>query len=162
MSETKQSVSVGGVIVRILFTGLLAACLVFIFANSGQIGEISSGRSAQVTELLNSILARAGIARALSETTVRKLAHFAEFALMGFLMMLTLRVYTRRIIAFIAWPLFFGLLTAVMDELLQYFVPGRTSSVIDVLLDFSGVLGGMFAGLCILLVLGGFFRLLRL
>ena len=72
--------------------------------------------------------------------------------------MLCLRVYTRHFVRHVSWPLFFGLLTAVIDETIQLYVPGRSSSVKDVLLDFSGVLTGLFIALLILL----FFRLCRL
>ena len=40
---------------------------------------------------------------------------------------------------------------AVIDETIQLYVPGRTSSTLDVLLDFSGVLCGLFVTLLILL-----------
>ena len=43
----------------------------------------------------------------------------------------------------------------MIDETIQLYVPGRTSSVKDVLLDFSGVLAGLFVAFLILL----FFRL---
>ncbi len=82
---------------------------------------------------------------------MRKLAHFAEFALLGFWFMLCLRVYTRRFVRHTGWPLFFGLLVANLDELIQLYVPGRSSSVRDVFLDFLGVLAGLFAALLLLL-----------
>ena len=56
--------------------------------------------------------------------------------------MLSLRVYTRRILSHISWPLFFGLLAGVLDEGIQMFADGRGSDVRDVVIDFSGVVFG--------------------
>lgn len=145
------------ILFRVLFTAALAATVYFIFSNSLEIARESSARSQQVMELLNSLLGRVGLGP-LSEHFVRKMAHFCEFSLLGFWFMLCLRVYTRHFVRHVSWPLFFGLLTAVIDETIQLYVPGRSSSVKDVLLDFSGVLTGLFIALLILL----FFRLCRL
>ena len=76
-------------------------------------------------------------------------------SVLGFWFMLCLRVYTRHFVRHVSWPLFFGLLVAVTDETIQLYVPGRTSSTLDVLLDFSGVVSGLFVALVILL----FFRM---
>ena len=145
------------ILFRVLFTLALVATVYFIFANSLELARESSARSKEVMELLNGLLGRVGLGP-LSEHTVRKLAHFGEFSLLGFWFMLCLRVYTRHFVRHVSWPLFFGLLTAVIDETIQIYVPGRTSSVKDVLLDFSGVLTGLFLALLILL----FFRLCAL
>ena len=85
----------------------------------------------------------------LSEHTVRKLAHIAEFALLGFFLTCCLRVYTKRLFAFCAWPLLFGLFIAVCDEFLQRFVPGRSGSIKDIFIDFTGVCGGTAVAICI-------------
>ena len=124
--------------------------MAFIFKNSLQIAEASSARSRQAMQLLNGVLETVG-AGPFSEYFVRKLAHFAEFALLGFWFMLCLRVYTRRFVRHSGWPLFFGLLVADIDELIQLYVPGRSSSVRDVFLDFIGVLAGLLFALLLLL-----------
>ena len=155
--ETKRKTSVLLILVRILFTGCLIYSIWFIFQNSLQIAQASSERSQQVQEILNALAAKVGLGP-FSLHTVRKMAHFAEFSVLGFWFMLCLRVYTRHFVRHVSWPLFFGLLTAVIDETIQLYVPGRSSSVKDVLLDFSGVLTGLFIALLILL----FFRLCRL
>ena len=41
----------------------------------------------------------------LSEHLIRKLAHFSEFALEGFLLMLCIRVYTKHFVRHMSWPL---------------------------------------------------------
>lgn len=139
-------------IFQVLFTCFTIATILFIFSNSMEIAQVSSGKSAAVTEFLNKILRKLGFGLQLTEHRVRKLAHFTEYAMLGFWLMLTLRVYTRRILTHIFFPLFMGLFIPVADETLQLFVSGRSGEVKDVLIDFSGVLVGLFCALFLLLL----------
>lgn len=140
------------VLIRVLFTAILLGTVVFIFSNSHQAGALSGIRSERVTAWVNAAFAKVGLGVTISELAIRKLGHLAEFMLLGFWLMLTLRVYTRRVVAFISWPLLAGLLVAVCDEFYQTFVPGRSGQMSDVLIDFAGVLLGIVAAmLCILL-----------
>lgn len=150
----------GGLARKILFTLLSFAIVLFIFANSAQIGELSGARSQWVMELLNRLLSGAGVGFRFSHFLVRKLAHFAEYALLGFWLAMNLRIYTRRMLPHISWPLLGGLLTAVTDESLQTLIPGRDGQVADVLIDFGGVLAGVLAWL-LLRFIWQLFRLRR-
>ena len=134
---------------RVIFTAALLACILFIFRNSMQTGEVSSARSQAVTTLVNGFLGKFGLGP-LSEHIIRKLAHFSEFMLEGFLLMLCLRVYTKHVLKHVSWPILGGLLTALTDETIQLFVPGRSSQVTDVWIDFSGVMTGLIVGLILL------------
>ena len=72
------------------------------------------------------------------EHTIRKLAHFLQFACLGLLWCKTFasfRVSNRTSTGYI---LLLCLLTAVTDEYIQLFSLGREGKVMDVLLDFSG------------------------
>ena len=135
---------------RILFTCCLVYSVVFIFQNSLQIAEQSNLRSEQVQQIVNELAGTVGMGP-FSLLVVRKMAHFAEFMMMGFWFMLCLRVYTRHFIKHVSWPLFLGLGTAVTDETIQLFVDGRGSSVKDVWIDFAGFLVGLFVALLILM-----------
>ncbi len=139
---------------RVLFTLFALWAVLFIFRNSMETADLSSSRSTAFTALLNGVLSSLGIS-ALSEGVVRKLAHFAEFALLGFLLTLCVRVYTPRYLRYCCWPLLIGLCVANLDETIQLYVDGRSSSVIDVWIDFGGVCSGLAAGLlvCVLLSL---------
>lgn len=93
-----------------------------------------------------------GAANHLTDHIVRKLAHFCEYALEGFLLTLCLRVYTRHFFVHISWPILGGLLTALTDETIQMFSDGRSSQLTDVWLDFSGGMAGILVGLfCLVL-----------
>lgn len=139
---------------RVIFTAALLACIAFIFRNSLEEGALSSARSRAVMERVNGLLAHLSIGP-LSEYTVRKLAHLAEYALEGFLLMLCLRVYTAHFVRHISWPLLGGLTTAVLDETIQLYRSGRSSQVTDIWVDMAGVVAGAFAALIILLIVLG-------
>ncbi len=157
--ETSLLPTVLLVIFRVLFTGFALYTTYFIFSNSMEIGAASSLRSAEVTAAINEALRAVGLSP-LTEALVRKLAHFGEFLVLGFWFMLCLRVYTRHYIRHISWPLLLGLLIANMDELIQRYVSGRSSSVVDVWIDFGGVCAGVCAALLILLIASSVWYLL--
>ena len=135
---------------RVIFTLALIGCIAFIFSNSMKIASVSTVSSSRVLTLLQAALRRLGhpaLAQRLTDHIVRKLAHFCEYALEGFLLTLCLRVYTRHFFVHISWPILGGLLTALTDETIQMFSDGRSSQLTDVWLDFSGVMAGILVGL---------------
>ena len=133
----KERTSPWLILFRVVFTAALIACIMFIFRNSLENGAQSSARSQAVMQLVNSALAKVHLGP-LSEHLIRKLAHFSEFALEGFLLMLCIRVYTKHFVRHMSWPLLGGMTTALMDETIQLHSPNRTSSVVDVWIDMSG------------------------
>ena len=135
---------------RVVFTVALIACIWFIFSNSMAVATVSSGSSGRVLAWMRIILRRLGqpgLAEHLTMHIVRKLAHFCEYTLEGFLLMLCMRVYTRQYIWHISVPMLGGVLTAMADETIQIYSPGRSSQVTDVWLDSAGVLVGILIAL---------------
>ena len=119
---------------------LLAVVLaLLIFVNSSMPAAASSklsGFAAQLVLELGRILDIS--LKGNVEHTIRKLAHFIEFACLGLLWCKTFasfRVSNRTSTGYI---LLLCLLTAVTDEYIQLFSLGREGRVMDVLLDFSG------------------------
>ena len=151
----KERTSPWLILFRVVFTAALIACIMFIFRNSLENGAQSSARSQAVMQLVNGALAKVHLGP-LSEHLIRKLAHFSEFALEGFLLMLCMRVYSRRPLRHITVPMLAGVLTALTDETIQLFSEGRSSQVTDVWLDSAGVLAGILAALLLM----GLWRLL--
>ena len=148
------------IVFRVIFTAALIACIAFIFRNSMESGTVSSARSQAVMVYINSLLAKVHLGP-LSEHTVRKLAHFSEFALEGFLLMLCIRVYTKHFVRHMSWPLLGGMTTALMDETIQLRSISRSSSVVDVWIDMSGVVAGLLFALIILLIVRGVTAFIR-
>ena len=101
----KRKISPWLIAFRILFTLGLIWTVFFIFSNSLQIAAESSARSQEAMAWVNDKLAILSLGP-LSEHVIRKLAHFAEYCLLGFFAMLCLRVYTRHFVRHISWPLF--------------------------------------------------------
>lgn len=73
---------------------------------------------------------------------VRKLAHFGEYWVLGVLIERALRADRPWRPAHSAAAVLLATLYAASDELHQHFVPGRTGSGHDVLLDAAGALAG--------------------
>jgi hypothetical protein len=69
------------------------------------------------------------------DLVLRKLAHAAEFAVLGALLL--------RAVAAERTALALGIAYAATDELHQHFVPGRLGSPVDVLIDAAGVAIGV-------------------
>lgn len=148
------------ILFRIIFTAAVCLTVAFIFYNSAQVAEVSGEYSQYFTSLANKFLSYTPLDLILTEHQVRKLAHITEFAALGFFLTFCLRVYTKRLIAFCAWPLLFGLFIAVCDEFLQRFVPGRSSSIKDIFIDFTGVCGGTAIAIAIVFSISFVFWLL--
>lgn len=142
--------------VTVLLALLILANLSLIFFFSAENGEESGDRSAGVTDLILGIVcpdfdSLPQAEQQLMETrvhhAVRKIAHFLEYALLGFLTA-CLTVYLRHLLTRIrpwqTWviPTGFCLLYAISDEIHQIF-SGRGPRVTDVLIDFSGVVFGV-------------------
>ena len=138
---------------RVVFTLALAGCIWFIFSNSMAVAQVSSASSGRVLQLMQAALRRLGhpaLAQRLTMHFVRKLAHFCEYMLEGFLLMLCMRVYSRHPLRHITVPMLGGVLTALTDETIQLYSPGRSSQVTDVWLDSVGVLAGILAVLVLM------------
>ncbi|MTL51010.1 teicoplanin resistance protein VanZ, partial [Turicibacter sanguinis] len=73
---------------------------------------------------------------------VRKSAHFFEYAVLGGLAFWMFQGFRVTFWNQVIYSLFMILSVAVMDEYLQSFV-ARTSSVSDILIDFSGGMTGV-------------------
>jgi len=146
---------------KVLFTLALIGCIVFIFSNSMAVAEVSSVSSGRVLSLMRSVLRRLGhpaLAARLTDHIVRKMAHFCEYMLEGFLLMLCTRVYSRHPFQHITVPMLGGVLTALTDETIQLFSPGRSSQVTDVWIDSAGVLAGILIALILMALCGLLFH----
>lgn len=75
----------------------------------------------------------------MTHTLLRKLAHFGEYAVLGWL--LTGALYRAKNFLLLE-PLAAGLFLALCDETLQLFVAGRGSQVRDIWIDLAGITTG--------------------
>ena len=130
------------------------AIMAMIYCFSAQNGASSGALSGRITTWILSVFApnfhklpveKQESIRTVLGWIVRKGAHFSEYALLGFFLMLHMRQWQNRITVrcpwLWAWAL--GTVYAVSDELHQGYVGGRHPAVTDVCIDSSGVLTGV-------------------
>ena len=96
--------------------------------------------SSERSENLLSIII-AYIGQFVSHNLLRKIAHFCEFAALGFFTAGGFRFTLKN--AKFYYPLIACALYAVSDEIHQFFVPGRACRIFDVFIDSCGALFGI-------------------
>jgi len=132
----------------------VVAVMVMIFCFSAQTGEESGAMSGNITRWIAGLLVQdfdtlPGAEQAAFLDSlgfiVRKLAHFSEYALLGFFLMLHIRQIRKRAAVPIPWLWAWGIgaLYAASDELHQAFVGGRGPALMDVGIDSCGVIAGI-------------------
>ena len=152
----------GGKIQRLLMTGVTIFWMLLIFGMSGADGETSSGMSGAVCEWIADTVmedfedyspARQQEIISSMQFYVRKAAHMTEYAILAVLLPVTLAMYGvgERTLVW-AGPLL-CVLYACTDEFHQTFVPARSGSPADVLIDSAGILAGSLLYLAVCRIL---------
>ncbi len=129
---------------RLVILILLVLSCVMIFMFSAQSGKKSSDISEYLTEFFLRLFHITEMDMGRAEHYLRKTAHFVEFFILGALTYTFLSMFMRKKFLAYLLSLFVTILYAVFDELHQYFIPGRSASLNDVLLDSLGALCGIF------------------
>ncbi len=145
--------------VRILLTVLTLAVMGMIFFFSTETAEQSDETSGyftrQVIDVLYPDYAKYEKKQQQSlydsiQTVIRKMAHYTEFAILGFLMRLSLESWfgKRKWLTPVSWGL--STLYASTDEMHQILIDGRSGQWTDILLDSAGVLSGVLIAVLVL------------
>ena len=123
----------------IVFWILSAAVMAIVFWLSSNTAYDSAQQSGWLMELIKKIIS----GTFLTEHIIRKIAHFTEFALLGFLFNFSF-LFTygkpKRIISLSLTSLY-----ALTDEIHQIFVEGRSCQFIDWVIDTCGAAAGLLA-----------------
>ncbi len=152
---------------KIILTIIAGICLIIIycmiFMFSSDTGEDSSAISVKVTKWLirmyYKIFPIEGAGQVIVpvayewEGIVRKAAHFIEYMSIGFLSCGIAIMWMNRMKIMFVILMLQLFVSAGLDELHQYFVPGRSASVRDVLLDVSGGVAGIIFLLIIYIII---------
>lgn len=131
--------------------GLLCVIwLGIIFYNATRQGEISQRGSKQVTEVISVVLNIPSVALDTPSIKfsdinfyVRKNAHFMQYLILSILICAAVRQLKLYKTSEIFLLFFLLLFFSVMDEFIQIYIPGRTSNVSDIIIDFSGGILGI-------------------
>lgn len=121
-----------------------------IFINSSMSATQSTVESDSAFSMLETITEFLHIPNLFTEITIRKLAHFVEFSVLGFFLSATVHAYFGTFKNQLFKILFFLLAIPIADEFIQYFSEGRSSQISDAILDFGGCIFGF---LCLALFL---------
>ena len=121
-----------------------------IFYNGTRQGEISQNASHKIIKVASKFMnvpseqaVKPGIKFSDVNFYVRKNAHFFQYLILSILMCAAVSHFKLYKSTKIFLLLFLLLLFPVIDEFIQKYVPGRTSNVLDVVIDFSGGILGM-------------------
>lgn len=138
---------------RILFLSLIILWVTVIYWFSNQQGDtssaISSSMSYRILELFYPNFQQLDLANQMAifdgfHIIVRKLAHFSEYAILWFFSYRFLRTYPFNKWQCYVMAVIFCFCYASLDEWHQSFIPERSPSFKDVLIDTSGALIGGF------------------
>lgn len=155
--------NVGGLFMKKIFIILCIFWMGFIAYNTSQTGESSNNTSVSITKgIINKTQAvinnnvnnnnnndNSSIIRNDDDFIkklniyIRKFAHGFEFLVLALLIFLTLKSFNIKSRECIIYTLFIVLLYAVIDEYRQLYIPGRNSSVRDIVIDFIGGIVGV-------------------
>lgn len=141
------------------FTIITIVVMVFIFMQSALPANLSQEESGRIVNWIVAMLQ--GVCPVERDTVsfiVRKCAHFTEYMVLGLCLAPAVKEWMdsekvdlekeflkKALLA--AWLT--GTLYAVTDEVHQYFVPGRSCELRDMMIDSSGVLTGLLLGLLV-------------
>ena len=123
----------------------LVAVLITIFVLSAQSGEESSSTSGFFTRLIEAIIGQPA-----DEALIRTLAHFCEFAGLGFLMVNFFFALKDKLQP--VRSILFSCIYALTDEIHQIFVPDRAFQLTDFAVDSAGIILGVGV-FCVLIFL---------
>ena len=143
---------------KIFFVISLAVVLLlvaFIWWHSLQPGTASHAESRYVLSIVLSYADGTWLAPYLNDMYIRRLAHLTEYASLGLSMSVLSLVLSGR--QYKIWVLLVGICIAAIDEYIQQFSGGRTSTWHDVVFDTVGC----FAGIVLVAVLSMIWRRCR-
>ena len=136
--------------IRIISLILLIYTFITIFSFSSQEGTKSSSLSKKVARKCIDIFPYTKNASEEKKTEmvescqifIRKLAHFSIYTCVGIFIMIFVSTYNMKLKTQILICVIVGFIYAISDEIHQNFIPERTMSAIDVIIDTIGTING--------------------
>lgn len=137
--------------ITIILCFLVCICWVgIIILNGAENGTMSQVKSRKITTIIKntgvvdkkSPIVKACFGNTTANAAVRKMGHFSEYFILAICFSLFISKFKNNTMNKIITVLFICLFTAVLDEFIQRYTPNRTSSVMDILIDFTGSVFG--------------------
>ena len=127
-------------LMKLLFIAAAIVVIIFIFVNSSKDAAESKKQSTAVQDIIEKVIETVpGEHPALTQKTIRKIAHVVEYFLLGVCLSAILFTFTEKPVKYLPYPLLAGLLIAVIDETIQISYDGRGPAIIDVWIDFAAI-----------------------
>ena len=145
-------------IIKILKFIMMIIWMIVVFIFSNQPGTVSSNTSAGFTQkIIKTIMQKKdftdeeknNITQRI-EPVMRKIAHYTLYTIGGILIMNVVYEYKIKKNKEIIVSLIIGNIYSITDEVHQYFIDGRSASVLDIGIDTLGVITGIF--ICLLAI----------
>ena len=130
-------------LIQILWHFLTLACMVVIFLLSSQDGQSSSQLSQGFIRYMEELLVIDISSMPNIQQIIRKGAHMFIYFVLGLVTMGTMYTYKIRLKPKILITLSVVFIYAITDEIHQIYVPGRSGSFVDVMIDTVGGFIGM-------------------
>ncbi len=127
-----------------IFPALTLVMVAFIWGHSLMPADMSSTESGIVSDILRFIFR---LKDAEIDEYVRKFAHFFEYMIFGILITIDTAILLKCV--FRPENIAAGLFVPLVDETIQLFTLGRSGSLLDVWLDFTGFITGVICSVII-------------
>jgi len=113
-----------------------------IFISSSMEGAVSAVASMAIVDRIRQFF-DINIGRHALNIIVRKIAHLVAFSLLGFCLASALKwlIKSRRLVFWLSWGV--ASVYGILDEIHQYFVPGRIFLISDMVINAAGALIGV-------------------
>ncbi len=127
---------------KIILIVLLIIWMITVYCFSNQKGETSGNASGKVIKAILKIFTKDVSEEQVQklQLPIRKLAHFTIYAIGGVLAIILLNQYNIPLVQKVIYSQLIITIYAATDEFHQRFIPGRTASIWDVLIDSAGAL----------------------
>ena len=124
-----------GIFLKTWYPSLILMVIIFVLSNFP--AADSDQQSGLIVNTLTTIFPDLEMVKPLV-TIVRKMAHFIEYALLGFFTARAFKLSKKSS----WWSILFCVIYAATDEFHQTFIPGRSGELRDVLVDTAGATVG--------------------
>lgn len=140
---------------------LIIIWMITVFSFSNQTSTQSSGLSGKLTtKIVNILHITEGcteedekIVISNVEHIIRKMAHYSIYALGGFLIYLEMTLYKISFKFKVLFTQLLGSIYAVTDEVHQFFIPGRSARIRDVIIDSFGIFTGIIVAIIVFIII---------
>lgn len=145
-------------ILQIIKLFFVVIWMISVFCFSNEAGEKSSNTSGRFTQTVVNIITlhsntdeetKTNIKEKI-EPIIRKLAHYSLYTVGGIVILNYINTYKIKTTKKAIISTITGAFYAATDELHQFFMDGRSASIIDIGIDTLGVITGVWLFLCLL------------